>query len=226
MLRCISPYTNRVTTRFNSEIVQNVLCHPLCKKFTCGPTSAAFPPYFFSVTDYHKCLLIIFCKVKICLLFAATFVLKYVRVSSAVGRPVLPSPASLDNSLLLSAFRSLLSFSLGLAFTTALFLICFVLLSMKIHKRQKRRCYTQTMPANDKVFGQAWLFIPLPLLLLFFSLFRNIPRSSGTSPVQKPHSHFAPRVEASAGLSSTATSNHSLVCLCPCQPGETLLFSS
>lgn len=44
-----------------------------------------------------------FWEVKICLLFIAVFMLKYVCVPSAIGRPVLLSPASLDNSLLFSA---------------------------------------------------------------------------------------------------------------------------
>ena len=79
-----------------------------------------------------------FWEVKVYLLVVAIFLLKYVRVSSAIGRPVLVSPASLDHTLLFSAFGSRKSFSLGLAFPTALSLI---FCCMETHKRQKRSCY-------------------------------------------------------------------------------------
>lgn len=44
-------------------------CHPLCKKFTCGHSLAAFPSYCSNVTDYQKGLLIMFWKLQIYLLF-------------------------------------------------------------------------------------------------------------------------------------------------------------
>lgn len=125
------------------------LCHPLFKKFTCGPTSAYFPPYCSHVTSNWKGLLA-FWELNIYLLPVAVFMLKYVRASSDIDLLALPSPAILDNSLFFSAFSSLISFSVGPAFTTALFLIFFALLNVKTHKRQNKN--KTTVSAKDKIF--------------------------------------------------------------------------
>lgn len=66
------------------------------------------------------------------------------------------------------AVGSLRSFSLGLAFTTALFLTRFALLNMEIHKRQKRSCYPDN-PSKRQRFQ--------PNVTLGFVLFCSFPCS-------------------------------------------------
>lgn len=111
--------------------------------------SAYFPQYCFHITGYQKGLLA-FWELKIYSLPVAVFMLKYIRASSDIALPALPSSAILDNSLLFSAFSSLISFLVGLAFTTALFLIFFALFNMKTHKRQNKN--KTTVSARDKIF--------------------------------------------------------------------------
>lgn len=143
--------------------------------------------------------------------------LKYVRVSSAIGRPVLPSPARLDNTVLFAAFKFAYKLLTGTCvchcFAPDLFCPFKYENTQKTKKKLLPRQSQQT--ARFPVEHDFPPHTPHPLLLFFFSLFRNIPCSSGTSQVKKSHGHFAPRVEASDALSCTATSNHSLVWFYP-----------